>query len=282
MTQKGIDSNFESNELSVLVLSCDKYKDLWDPFFTLFSKYWSDCPCKIYLCSNNYEYKNGKIITIKTGDDITWSLTVKKCLQEIDSRYILLLQEDFLLRSPVDNSEIQRLFQVVKRMQAGCLRLYPSPPPQKIISGENNIGEILKGSEYRVSLQAAIWEKRVLSSLLKEEEDPWQFEHKGTLRSDSLETIFLSVKGKAVIDYFSTAVVGGVWLRNAVNLCKKEGIVVRKDLRKIEPYKDYLLRITLYNLRDIIKKAIIGMFGKERMIEAKNSLTGKYKRIEIK
>jgi len=37
---------------SILIPSCDKYSDLWRPFFTLFWRHWPDCPFPVYLGSN--------------------------------------------------------------------------------------------------------------------------------------------------------------------------------------------------------------------------------------
>ncbi len=41
-----------NSELAILVCSCDKYADVWEPFFKLFFKFWPDCPYPIYLLSN--------------------------------------------------------------------------------------------------------------------------------------------------------------------------------------------------------------------------------------
>ena len=40
----------------VVVLSCDKYSDLWNPFFKLYNKYWQDNPFKTYLITENKTY----------------------------------------------------------------------------------------------------------------------------------------------------------------------------------------------------------------------------------
>ena len=40
---------------SVLVNTCDKFEDCWNPFFQLFCMYWQDYKGKIYL---NTEYKD--------------------------------------------------------------------------------------------------------------------------------------------------------------------------------------------------------------------------------
>ena len=34
---------------SIIINTCDKFEDCWDPFFQLWSTYWKDCQGKIYL-----------------------------------------------------------------------------------------------------------------------------------------------------------------------------------------------------------------------------------------
>ena len=57
---------------SVLVNTCDKFEDCWNPFFKLFCMYWQDYKGKIYL---NTEYKDYSF----PGLDI---ISVKGCVGE--------------------------------------------------------------------------------------------------------------------------------------------------------------------------------------------------------
>jgi hypothetical protein len=247
-------------KLAVLVLSCDKYSDLWKPFFTLFFKYWDDCPFEIYLCTNEKVYPDDRVTSINTGEDVAWTSTVKKCLEQINSEFVLLLQEDFLFRSKVDTERIYKYFGFMKKYNAGCLRLYPSPLPEGVIPAEKEIGEILPGSSFRVSLQSAIWEKEEFAKLLVDGENPWEFEHYGSIRSNDSEKIYLSLKKNDLMDYFSTAVIGGIWLRNAVYLCRKEGIAIDYQARKVEPLTGYLFRLFIEPIKHTSK-----LFIRERL-----------------
>jgi hypothetical protein len=35
------------DRIAIPVVSCDKYSDLWQPFFALFDRFWPDCPLDI-------------------------------------------------------------------------------------------------------------------------------------------------------------------------------------------------------------------------------------------
>ena len=50
-------------DVSVLVMSCDAYSDIWEAFNTLFKRYW-DCPYKVYFGTETKDNKD--FTTIKT------------------------------------------------------------------------------------------------------------------------------------------------------------------------------------------------------------------------
>ena len=44
--------NAESEQLAVLIVSCDRYKDMWPLCTSMIRRFWPDCPHSIYLMSN--------------------------------------------------------------------------------------------------------------------------------------------------------------------------------------------------------------------------------------
>ena len=70
----------------IIIPSCDKYSDLWHTFFFFFHKYWQDCPYPIYLMTNNLSYEDQRIITLKIGEDVSWSANLKKALGTVRNR----------------------------------------------------------------------------------------------------------------------------------------------------------------------------------------------------
>lgn len=249
-----------NNQVSIFIPSCDKYSDVWNPFFALLFKYWQNCPLPIHLCSNTIVYPDPRVKTILVGEDISWASNCKRCLKQIDTQYIILLQEDFLIQKYVDTQKIKELLCFMGKKQTACLRLYPSPPPNKKIKDREEVGEIAIGARYRVSLQAAIWDKYILYDLLKEGESPWDMEEKGSQRSNYINKPFLSViRDPAVplpIDYFSTGVVGGIWARKAVKLLNKENIKIDKTVRPIESIFRELKREKYYPIRSKVGKIL--------------------------
>ena len=57
----------QKDKMIMLLLSCDKYSDVWDDFFNLKERFWPDCKFKWYLVteSKNYIRKNVSTIICK-------------------------------------------------------------------------------------------------------------------------------------------------------------------------------------------------------------------------
>ncbi len=230
------------SKVAILVTSCDKYQDLWEPFFTLFFRYWQDCPYPVYLGTNHLKYDNGRVKTIAVGDDTDWSSGFRGMLEEIPHPYVIVLIEDYLLTQSVDTVRIDRLVSYMEDKGAGCLRLYPCPGPDLPCPDNPEVGEISKGADYRLSLQAAIWNRQTLLELLREGESAWELEINGTERTNDLDVPFLCVIGDSPIPYFCTGVVKGKWVKEAVKLCETEGIEVDLTARSVQTPVDRLLR----------------------------------------
>jgi hypothetical protein len=224
-------------ETALLVVSCDRYRDLWVPFFTLLFRYWPDCPFPIFLGANDETYPDRRVIPLCVGEDVDWSTNLRRMLGQIPVQGILLLQEDFLIDRPVDTQRIRRLIGYAAGKNAACLRLMPIPGPDRPCEDNPDLGEIRKGADYRVSLQAAWWRKESLADVLAPGESPWQFECAGSRRSDAITAPFLSLREgiEYPLDYYTTAVLRGYWEPDAVKLCRREHIPVDLKVRRIMP-----------------------------------------------
>jgi hypothetical protein len=178
------------------------------------------------------------------GEDVDWSTGFGEMVRRVAEPYILVLLEDYLLSAPVDTEAIARLFGHMKEEGAACLRVMPVPGAPEADPGTGDVGELPRGMPYRVSLQAAIWRRADLLELLRPGETPWDFELRGTPRSDELEARFLGVVqgGLRPLPYFITGVCKGLWLRDALALCRREGIPVDGSARGVESRRDYLRR----------------------------------------
>ena len=199
--------------------------------------------------------------TIGVGDDTDWSSSFRRMLERIPQPYVIVMIEDFLPTQSVDTAKIDRLITYMQEKGAGCLRLYPCPGPDLPCLDNPEVGEISKGADYRLSLQAAIWNKQTLLELLREGESAWELEINGTKRTNGLDVPFLCVTCDSPIPYFCTGVVKGKWVREAVELCEKEGIEVDLTVRSVQTPVDRFIRsATAGKLIEFIKKLFSGDF----------------------
>lgn len=199
------------SEVSLLVLSCDRYSDLWQPFFTLFWQNWSDCPFPVYLLSNYQSCDDPRVTTLPVGEDVSWSGGLKQALTRIPTPYVMLLLEDFFLLSAVDTPRILACYNTLRQLDGDMLRLKPDPPPNHPVAGFSAIGQIDKDAFFRISTQAAIWRREFLLSLLQERESAWEFEVKASDRSRQISDR-LYCTWEPVLDY-SHAIEKGKWFR---------------------------------------------------------------------
>ncbi|MGZ3900045.1 MAG: hypothetical protein ACXVP4_07355 [Bacteroidia bacterium] len=239
----------------VLVLSCDKYADVWKPFFAFFDKYWPDCPYPVYLGTNYKEFFHPLVTQVFSNKKSTWSEELDIILRQLPGKYVLIILEDYFIYEPVNNDEINRILNSMESMDAGYTMLGAFPKkydelwPHSPLTLNPELGLIKKGSKYRVCLQTAIWNKDILLKLLNPLENPWQFEIEASKRSNQLPNPFLCVLANpskrivhGPITYYCTALSAGKWMRGAVNLCRKENISIDLSVRPVESIGEELRR----------------------------------------
>ncbi len=76
---------------AILVLSCDKYADAWQPFFLFFQKYWKDCVFPLYLGTNNKRFEFPNVTQIFSNKTTTWSDELKTILKQMPEKNIIIV-----------------------------------------------------------------------------------------------------------------------------------------------------------------------------------------------
>lgn len=223
--QLPIDSGTES-DTAFLVISCERYSQAWDPFFTLLFRYWPECPYKIYLCSDTGRYEHARVENIEIGRDLGWAKNFRYALEQIPASRIILTLEDFLPSAPWDNLKIRKLVRHAHEYDAACLRFFPIPGPTSGWYACDALGTIGASDPYRISTMNAIWKKQILLDIVKEDMSAWQFELEGSRMAALRTEPFLSWRrdAAAIMPYFCTAITKGVWEPQAIELLKREKI----------------------------------------------------------
>lgn len=220
-----------NKDVTVLMLTCKKFEQCWEPFFILFKKYWPNCPFELIMGTDSGNYD--KIKTIEVGEDLGWIKNCLYILKKIKSKKVIIFFEDFLPCEPFNSKRIEELVQISINNNIGCLRLQPCPGPTIDWEKDTSLGVLEKNAPYRFSWQTAIWDREFLISLLDPNETPWQTEINGSKRTNLTNREFISVKrGESPTPYIITAIVKGKWLDSAIEFLKTEGISI-KNITKV-------------------------------------------------
>ena len=237
------------NSCAILIVSCDSYRDLWGPCITLLQRFWIDCPYKVYLLSNQIAADFKGITPITTGKDISWSDNVLYALDQIPETYVFLYIEDLLLKSPAKSSTITTLIQRLMDEGGNYLRLNPTPAADKPL--DDTIGTISQGTVYRSSVVMSVWKKSTLKDLLIPGENAWEFEEKGTERTDKYSQFYASTTELMPV---CNTIIKGVWETNAFHTITSLGISPDLSSRRVMNGKEQLLwklktlRSTIFHL----------------------------------
>jgi len=205
--------------LSIVIMSCDSYSDLWQPFFILYNKYFPN-KHQTHLISENKEceYCN----TIKQQGK--WTKRLREGLKQIDSEYILLLLEDFFIQNKVDTERIQYCLDNFN----DNIATFNFEKTYSIEDKETDLKDFKqrnKNGRYKLSCQAGIWDRNKLIELLRDDLDPWEWEES----KPNKEYEFYINSGDFVIDYGYEnhewfGIRKGKWTLKAIELMKKEKI----------------------------------------------------------
>jgi hypothetical protein len=229
------------SDLTILVNTSDGFEDCWQPFFTLFKRFWPDCPYPIVL---NTETKSPHIeglsvrasrVSLNTSQRLTWSECLARCLDGIDTPFVLYLQEDFFLEAPVQQHYIETFLEEMRAGRADVIRLMEcgGSGPWKPTANPL-LWEVTQAAKYRIALQAVLWRKSTLRAHLRMHESPWQMEVFGSARARRIKDKVLCVNrdrfhgaGKEIFPYQPTGVVKGQWERHIVEpLFLQHGITI--------------------------------------------------------
>ena len=245
------------NKVSILVVSCDSYKDLWKPYFRSMFKYWPDCPYPIYLGSNESIHLDSRINPILIGSDKDYSSNLLAMLDQIDSPFIILWIEDLLISKTINTGYIKKLIKIAIDNKVGYLKLAISTPWAFTKNKHQMIGSIPKGVKYRSGIGLALWNKETLKKLLIPGESAWQIERNGSHRSNSFVEPFYAltphVKSNPPISVINS-VIKGRWNLDVLKFLKNEGLGESITNRQKQPLwsyiygKAYLFRLNLYRI----------------------------------
>ena len=220
---------------SVLIYSCDKYSDVWGPFFTLFFRYWN-CPYQVYLTAETEQCLIPEVKTINT--DGAWTDRIRQAVEEIPTDYIIGMCEDHFIRRAVRQGIIEKCEEYMdKNENIACFNFekeYDWTNP----SDYPGFGRKPNGSSYRKSCQPTMWRRKILLELLADSANPWMWEL-SPAPDDYEYYIWTGPEEELVFEYGYhnnnwCGIMKGRWVaHDVIPLFKKEGIDIDYTIRGI-------------------------------------------------
>lgn len=209
--------------MKIAVASCVAYRDAWQPFLQLFRKFWPTCPYELLF------------ITDEKNPGQSWCSVVAEFSSQ-QKQPVLLMQEDFFLNATVNELLIEKGLQQLEERKAAMVRIYPCPGGD-IHYGDKWYAEIQKGTRYRVSCMASIWEPRILAEITSKcGETPFDFEISGSKLSNDYKEPFVAFRRDVQpwpLSYICSAISRGKWEPDALEFCRQQGIQVDLSLRPV-------------------------------------------------
>lgn len=247
---------WDENDLSILIIGYDGYKDVWDIDIHLLNKYWSNRP-KTYLATSVLKPEYDNIEIISSGEASEWSKKAYNALNKIKSKYILLLLEDFFVSSPVNNNLVFDSLQLIKKNRIKFYQILvqlvkSSWEKGAPFQGNKHIKIIPQDKKYPLNLQAAIWDREFLIKTIGEGNyNAWQFEIK-QISTDriNVEKIEYLIDDRNILNIEHT-IVQSKYLRGPLKRLKENEPEIdfsgREVLSAKEDFK-YWFKVLMYSL----------------------------------
>jgi hypothetical protein len=240
--------NSYSNKVAFIVVSCDKYNDLWDIFFKTFFKFWNDCPYKIYLASNFDKFHHQRVTNISFGEDKDYSTNLINILKNVSEEWMIVWYEDAFLTKKVPNKLVESLVNEAITKKVDYLKLTVDYPLYYGKQSER-IGPIPRGVKYRSAMGMALYHKSTLEKILVPGQSAWQLDKSTTADALDIEFYALGSNYRFIRPFtIINSVIKGKWYMTAPRFLKKEGMSNYISNRSVQPLKDFLY-IKLYLLR---------------------------------
>ncbi len=229
--------------LSIVILSSDGYSDCWDPLFYTLKKYFSGIEkFEIILSTNSksYAYPGLDILCLKNGIDTPWSKRLKISLETAKNDIVLVMVEDFILRSPINNKLFDDFLLLMNETnKIDHIRLLAPLKKIKVNNSEfDKLDQIDFDTDLRFTYLPGLWKRNTLLKYAKGYESPFMSERFGNIRSKIYKDGFYSVSknyieqnGQFYDCEQSGVIFKGKWPRWVSTFFEKEGIEVDYSIR---------------------------------------------------
>jgi hypothetical protein len=219
-----MNSSPNSTDLTIVINTCDAYQDVLEIFFHAFKAHWPDCPYPVVINteSNTHEYPAYVHNYFRYGGKDDWGDRLRCTLKSIDSEFVLMLYDDFILDSHVSNQRVQQaLAKILSNSRAVVAYLINTDLPLESVVTDEMFVAIKDRVDFRLNSAPAIWRKETLILYTSPGDNPWAWEVFGTYKTWGDGNVYYALNPifPAVYSYNNRkggAVYRGKWVREVV------------------------------------------------------------------
>lgn len=215
--------------MKILVLSCDKNTELFEPFRHCLEKYWPNHP-EVYYLMNTIRNPFYKTICIDYPLE-EWTKEVRECLEQIPDNQILIMIDDCFIRRPVDEERIKYASEILTGNIA-LINFEKSWCDSDTECGLIGFKKRKNGADYVVSIMCGLWQKDKLMKVLEPVSNPWNVEY----NQNHCNYEYLINSGDYIIDwgyrtFTECNIVKGKWTHSCKDFLDSEGLSVNYKIK---------------------------------------------------
>ncbi|HKR06916.1 MAG TPA: hypothetical protein VJY62_19930 [Bacteroidia bacterium] len=190
-------------DFALVVHSCDRYEFLYQGFEYFFSRHWDfNIPCEYYFATEEKSTSIKGFNNIKSGKGEWSDRLIFLLTEKIKEEYVLLFQEDMWLNKNVNYNFFEQIFNLTQFNNWPIIKLhssniYKTIQTSNFIEGFNIAKVDNLNSDFLMSHQPTLWNKKFLINQLYKNEHPWRNERRGTRRMKKINPEIFH------IDYFA-------------------------------------------------------------------------------
>lgn len=249
------------SKVAILINTCDKYSDIWNPFFRILEKTWPEAKSfDIYLNTETLAYNdpffNVNVLNcVESPKKTAWGKRLLQCLDRIENNYVLFLLEDFFFENKVNHQEFLKSVDYLERFQKLSMIALTADSSEESkdfnycqLHTNQALPEYVmkeKFGYFKINAGPALWRKEMLKKITFKNDTPWAWEAFGSKRSWFINGQFYARRCDVdlIFDYdieHGGAVHRGKWVGSKVpELNTKYNLGIDLNLRGIEEEKDF-------------------------------------------
>ncbi|MBB6698252.1 hypothetical protein [Clostridium algidicarnis] len=243
----------KDKRMSIVVVSCDIYKDVVELYLKYLHLNWIDCPFEIFVATETYKPVDETAKPIICGADSTWTQRAIKAIEASQSPYVLLSVDDLFISEKVETEEFTNILNYIKKYDIKYYRIPIFINKNQIFAehpNNKNVQMIFDNQPYSVSIGTAIWEKNEILKILGDgTKSAWDLENNFSVVDYTKSPKIMEgyVSDKRLLLHSVHMIKKGQWIPKGIKLMRKKGYLIEYRKRGLIPIKERI-RPVVYDI----------------------------------